>query len=355
MPKISVIVPVYNCEKYLPACFESLLNQTFRDIEMICVDDGSTDTSYAILQQYAKKDHRIKVYQQQNSGVASARNFALDKATGDWIAFCDSDDTVPLDAYEKLYKMAKECDIVVGDFYDIDDYGAQDRALPKPVKQMSAFAALFKVPCVWTKLMNKQFIENNKLRFPELRLGEDVVFLATAAVCNPKVTVINNAVYYHWNHNKEYVKSLNHQYDFAHFQMHIKCREELLRICYREAGMKEAYYYVFHNMESFLIDYLFRIQEFEDKQKAFETLKKHFNDYNWSDELQRFECLMGIPYNEFQHISAEQYFTTTKLMNPEELVLKRYAAGMMGFRYILKYIKAWAGYKIKRFKLEQKK
>lgn len=77
MAKISVIVPVYNCEKYLPDCLNSLIQQSFDELEIICVDDGSTDKSYAILQEYAKKDNRIKVHYQENQGVALARNMAL--------------------------------------------------------------------------------------------------------------------------------------------------------------------------------------------------------------------------------------------------------------------------------------
>ena len=102
MAKISVIIPVYNCEKYLPACLDSLQNQTFSDLEFICVDDGSTDQSYKILMEYAAKDHRFQVYQQANQGVAAARNTALQYVTGgvDW--FCDGDDTLPLDAYQNF-------------------------------------------------------------------------------------------------------------------------------------------------------------------------------------------------------------------------------------------------------------
>ena len=355
MPKISVIVPVYNCKKYLAKCLDSLINQTLTDIEIICVDDGSTDNSYGILQKYAENDDRIKLYQQKNQGVAIARNTALQYATGEWLAFCDGDDTVPLNAYEKLYALTKNCDVVVGDFYDIDDYGVQDKALKKPAKQMSTFAMLFKVPCIWTKLIRRSFIEENNLFFEEVTLGEDVIFLAHVAALQPKCQWISDAVYYHWNHNKETEKSLNHQYDYAHFQMHIYCRDELLRICYQENGMQEAYYYIYHNMLGFLLNYLFRIQDYTEKEKAFHLFRAHLMNYNWENELKRFECIVGIPYTEFKNISAIQYFTTTKLLNHEEMVLKGYEAGLMGFRYILKYIKAWTEYKIHRLKVEHKK
>ena len=151
MAEISVIVPVYNCERYLLACLDSLIQQSFDDLEIICVDDGSTDNSYNILQDYAGKDRRIKIYQQKNQGVAAARNTALKYATGTWLAFCDGDDTAPLDAYQQLYKATKGTDVVIGDFYDMDDYGSKYEISTRAKHKNNLFYALFKIPCVWTK------------------------------------------------------------------------------------------------------------------------------------------------------------------------------------------------------------
>ncbi|WP_455654514.1 glycosyltransferase family 2 protein [Phascolarctobacterium sp.] len=104
MDIISVIVPVYNVEKYLPKCLDSLSNQTFQSLEIVLVDDGSTDNSGQICDEYAAKDARIKVLHKTNGGVSSARNAGLDAATGNYIAFADSDDYVEPDMYEILYK-----------------------------------------------------------------------------------------------------------------------------------------------------------------------------------------------------------------------------------------------------------
>lgn len=108
--KISVIVPVYNCESYLPACLDSILSQTFSDLEIIVVDDGSVDGSPAICDAYTKKDSRIRVIHQSNQGVSAARNVGLDVATGGWIGFVDADDTIAPDMYEVLQKLALEHD-----------------------------------------------------------------------------------------------------------------------------------------------------------------------------------------------------------------------------------------------------
>ena len=121
-PKISVIIPVYNVEKYLNRCLDSIVNQTLKDIEIICVNDGSTDNSLQILNEYASKDSRIKIIDKKNEGLGYTRKVGLDNATGEYILFCDSDDYyAELTAFEKLYNFAikKNVDIIGFDFYHI--------------------------------------------------------------------------------------------------------------------------------------------------------------------------------------------------------------------------------------------
>ena len=107
-PKVSVIIPVYNVEQYLRECLDSVVNQTLKDIEIICVNDGSTDNSLVILEEYAAKDERIKIVNKENGGLSSARNCAIPLARGEYIGFVDSDDWIDLDFYEKLYNTAKK-------------------------------------------------------------------------------------------------------------------------------------------------------------------------------------------------------------------------------------------------------
>lgn len=94
--KFSVILPIFNTEKYLKACLDSIINQTYKNLEIICVDDGSTDGSLKILEEYSSKDSRIKIINQQNQGVSAARNVGIDNATGDYVSFVDPDDWVEL-------------------------------------------------------------------------------------------------------------------------------------------------------------------------------------------------------------------------------------------------------------------
>ena len=106
MPKVSIIVPVYNVEKYLSKCLDSIVNQTLKDIEIICINDGSVDNSQSVLEAYAKKDTRIKVINQENLGLSCARNKGIDIAQGEYIGFVDSDDWIDLEFYEELYNNA---------------------------------------------------------------------------------------------------------------------------------------------------------------------------------------------------------------------------------------------------------
>ena len=119
-PKISVIIPVYNVERYLSECLNSIINQTLKEIEIICVNDGSTDSSLSILKENASKDDRIKIIDKENEGQGYARKVGLDIATGEYILFCDSDDYyAELTVFEELYNCIAEAktDLVVFNFY----------------------------------------------------------------------------------------------------------------------------------------------------------------------------------------------------------------------------------------------
>lgn len=128
MMKVSVIVPIYNTQRYLPCCLNSLIGQDFNDFEIILVDDGSTDDSLAICLSYAKKTDKVKVYTKPNGGLSSARNFGFSKSSGEYVIFVDSDDSVAFNFISSMYNLAKlhNADLVCCNFYRVsDDYGAR--------------------------------------------------------------------------------------------------------------------------------------------------------------------------------------------------------------------------------------
>ena len=119
MPLISVIVPVYNTEKYLPRCIDSILAQTFTDFELLLIDDGSTDKSGTICDEYAKKDKRIRVFHKENGGVSTARQLGIDKAIGIYSIHTDGDDWIEKDMLKDMYDkiIEKNADILIADFF----------------------------------------------------------------------------------------------------------------------------------------------------------------------------------------------------------------------------------------------
>ena len=184
--KISISVPIYNAEKYLSHCIDCLINQTLKDIEIILVDDGSTDSSGSICDEYAEKDGRIKVVHKENGGSASARQSGFDVANGDYICMCDADDWVELTMYEELYKKALEtdADIVMCDYWK--EYGGNNRKIISYGKEIptdnnviidAILKGQFPRP-VWNKLYKMDFVKANSLYWePGINMGED--FLMT--------------------------------------------------------------------------------------------------------------------------------------------------------------------------------
>lgn len=187
---VSVILPVYNKIKYLPTTLPSLLSQTYRDFELIAVDDGSTDGSGDFLDRLAKTDSRVKVIRQPNAGVSAARNAALDRASGDYVVFADADDTVCPDWLEVLAKEAETsgADIVVSGFFSTDSNGkALDTVLPPEEGNITGKEFLGNFYAHQSnhglpgfghgKIVRRDLIEKNNIRFtPGLKLAEDLDF-----------------------------------------------------------------------------------------------------------------------------------------------------------------------------------
>ena len=176
MIKVSVLVPIYNVEKFLPECLDSLVNQTLKDIEIICINDGSTDRSPQIIQEYAKKDKRIKVINKKNSGYGDSMNQGLKKAKGEYIGIVESDDFIDLDAFEKLYKIAKkyDCDVVKSNFYEYygdekKDKGKSNLFLEKDLNKVlnprESLNIFYQAPCIWAAIYKRSFLEKNKIDF----------------------------------------------------------------------------------------------------------------------------------------------------------------------------------------------
>ena len=211
-PKISVIIPVYNVEKYLRECLDTVVNQTVRDIEIICVNDGSTDSSLSILNEYAEKDQRFRVLSQKNQGAGAARNAGLEVAKGDYLAVLDSDDKYDLSMLQKLLDLARENDLDIaicrsqslnnktGKIFQTP-WTLHKEMLPgKKVfnyKDLSLFNFRFSLGWSWDKLFRRDFVERNRLRFQTLKSQNDALFVFVALALADKIAVLDEILVTH--------------------------------------------------------------------------------------------------------------------------------------------------------------
>lgn len=177
MPKVSVVVPIYNVEEYVGKCVESLINQTLQEIEIILVDDGSTDNSGNIAKEFAEKNpNKVKYYRKENGGLSDARNYGMEYATGEYIAFLDSDDYIDRTAYEEMYNKAIEenSDYVECDF--IWEYPNKSK-VDKQEYYFGKREMFINVRVVaWNKLIKREIITANNILFPKGLRYEDVEF-----------------------------------------------------------------------------------------------------------------------------------------------------------------------------------
>ena len=217
MPEISVIIPVFNVEKYLPQCLDSIINQTLHDIEIICVDDGSTDNSYIILQEYAIKDNRLIVLRQENSGAGVARNNGMKIARGKYLSILDADDYFELDMLEKAYFQCEKdkADICVFRSDRFDTNIEKYEPIPWTIKQVYLpsdipFSAKEIYPYVfqifngwsWDKLYLREFVEATELQFQGLQTSNDAFFVFLATIQANRITILNDIFAHHRSNNK---------------------------------------------------------------------------------------------------------------------------------------------------------
>ena len=204
MAEVSIIVPVYNVEKYLERCLDSLINQTFKDIEIICIDDGSIDNSGKILDEYAAKDSRIKVIHQNNAGQAAARNNGMKIASGRYISFVDSDDWVDKDFIEKLYDaiIRNDADIAAASIIrkrqNSEKYRVHytEENCFETLAEKIAACSLPKCCYVWNKLYKKEIIAD--WQFKAGVYFEDVLWMPEVLKKSKKLVSVPGVNYYYW-------------------------------------------------------------------------------------------------------------------------------------------------------------
>lgn len=203
MPKVSVIVPVYNVEKYLRQCIECLLNQTLKEIEIILVNDGSTDNSLLICQEYAAKDKRVKLVSKENGGQSSARNYGLEFVNSEYVGFVDSDDWVSPNFYETLYEAITKnrCDIAATsairkyNYRQTYRYHYSEEFVANTLEEKIKTANIPKCCYIWNKLYKTELVKENL--FKEQVFYEDVLWLPNIIKRADKVVFTPGGMYYY--------------------------------------------------------------------------------------------------------------------------------------------------------------
>lgn len=234
MIKVSVVLPIYNVEKYLPKCLDSIINQTLKDIEIICVNDCSTDNSENVVKDYIKKDNRIKlINNEKNIGVGLSRNIGVDSSNGEYISFIDSDDFIESNYLESLYSTANKYDadiVFTNNMYTVNE--SKGYIKPYYHNRLEKWKKDFKDKCFEgisnfnvstiekentpeyplvssvNKIFKKDFIINNNLKFQNYIVAEDSEFFYKYLVYNPKMYYNNNAKYYYVQRKSSAVHSI---------------------------------------------------------------------------------------------------------------------------------------------------
>ncbi|MBP5615442.1 MAG: glycosyltransferase, partial [Alphaproteobacteria bacterium] len=313
MIKVSVIVPVYNTEKYLPKCLDSLIAQTLKDIEIICINDASTDGSLKILQEYALRDNRIKIIDfKQNKGAGAARNTGIDTATGEYIGFVDSDDFVDLDFYEKLYNKAVEqnADAVKGNIYDVDAISGKTELtdfydMNDKIRENAAYFYYGFTSAIY----KRDFINAHQIRFPEgIKYFEDPYFSIKACLNYKTLACVDDAKYYYLQYGQASVSNHMTMDNLKNFEC---VASELLPYMADGHYSKEAYMTVFDFLYHFALGNAFnRSLEKEIRAYVLDVLAKMVINckYDFDIDVALFRSIKNEIYNnKFYDILFDAY------------------------------------------------
>ena len=326
--KISVIIPVYNCEKSIKKCIESICQQSLEEIEIIFVNDGSTDNTSEIIKEYQKQDDRIVILEQKNSGPSIARNRGIKSAHGQYIGFVDSDDYIEKDMYELLYSAinASKAEIGICNYWEesgvgkvlsetqndlpngkvLDKEEIKEKILSSFVKEKNrGFFAL------WNKIYSKEFLEKHMLQLDEKREhGEDWIFNIQAFDCAEKVVAVENILYHYVQINSN---SLMRKYRENQIELLFSGRE-VLNTVLRKNGIsldEEEHYKKF-----FYTFYSYALKEIvHNKKNASERLREYLKN-----------SLLVEAATKIKHISIHMkifaYFIKTRKIELAILYLK---------------------------------
>lgn len=292
MKKVSVIIPIYNAEKYLKKCLDSIVNQTLKEIEIICVNDGSTDKSLEIIKEYSKKDNRIVVVDKENTGYGNSMNIGINISKGEYVGIVESDDFIELNMFEDLYNIAKKENIYVvkSRYYEITedtkiiaDNIEKDTPLSKKIKSAEYKNNVLGYSNIWTGIYKKEFLDKNNIRFLETKGAsyQDTSFAYKTWVYSQEVYISKNAYYnYRLDNENSSVKSQEKVYCIC------KEYEEILKVLNSKSYFKEWEEITY--LKKYL-GYRWNYKRIDEKYKEdfLKLMKKEFKESSLSEKINK--------------------------------------------------------------------
>lgn len=288
MSKVTVIIPVYNSEKYIGKCIESILKQTYNDYEIMVVNDGSKDNSQKIIDEYKNKyPEKIIAIKQENKGVSITRNESIKRANGKYIMFIDNDDYIDNDYIETFVREAEkdDYDIVLGGYRRITD----KQKILKELKLQNKEWSKMMIPAPWAKIYKKQYLIDNNITFLKNNIGEDIYFNLKAMLLTKKIKIIDY-IGYNWFYNTQSVSNTI-QKNITNLQIY-----ELLNACYKELEESNLIKENYNLIKTFFTRYIVWVISFSTKgldkktlyneyDKLFKWLEQKFPDYKKNSML----------------------------------------------------------------------
>ena len=308
MSKLTVIIPIYNADKYISRGLESLLNQTFKDFEVICINDCSTDNSLEILEQFAKKDDRIKVVNNsKNLGAALTRNVGIDMAEGEYIYFLDADDYIDEKYLECMVNKIEQekCDIVLNisivNENNDNSFEYKHPSMPdikKDGEYLDKITTIHDAPCfIWARIYKKDFLNKYNLRFLDIHATDDVVFNAIVDMYVEKTFVFYGEKYHYIVNNTSVTgvaKSVDDR-DYQHIKAHSMIYDYLKEHNKLDDKLKLFRVYPFIKVDT--------EEKFEFYKKFFEKIEADFhkneNIYNEMEKFFAYSLLKSSTYEEY--------------------------------------------------------
>ncbi len=312
MKKISIIVPIYNVEKYLRKCLDSLINQSFEDYEILCINDGSTDNSQNVIDEYVEKyPNLIYGYIKENGGLSDARNYGLKKAKGDYVLFVDSDDYLANDSLDILYK--KVClgyDIVVFNFYKVWDDGKKIACYNKATNNYKDFMVVF--PMATNKIFKRSLFDD-EFKFKKGTLYEDLEFIPSLVLKTNRISFIDDCLYFYYQRESSIMNQSKFNRKFLDIFTVLESLENRFIKNNKYDDYKEELEYL--NVEHLLYSAGLRFVQFEDGYelllKCIDIINNKYKNFKnnkyYKEKSFKFKLICNLTYH--KHFKLLKYIS----------------------------------------------